>query len=112
MYGPSRFPLKQWRGDYIYLFTVFVNRFFLNGYDLLTGYMCTRVPVHTPNIHYLPKPLSTTSQNLYPLPHKTFIHYRTKPISTTAQSIEHRTNLTANLPTRVFFLLGGAQYLV
>ena len=26
----------------------FAYLFFLNSYDLLTGYTCTRVPVHTP----------------------------------------------------------------
>ena len=32
-----------------YFFSVFVYWFFLNGYDLLTGYTCTCVPGYTPS---------------------------------------------------------------
>jgi hypothetical protein len=40
------------RRFFVFFIAVFVCLFFLNGYDLLTGYTCTRVPVHNPTSNY------------------------------------------------------------
>ena len=51
---------------YFVFFTVFVCIFFLNGYDLLTGYTCTRVPVHTPRLKHAYSVKHATTPSYHP----------------------------------------------